>query len=164
MSEPAAPPSVPEVGPTRVSRRTMFVCSAIVAVAAAWALRPLAPTAKPAQLEEAPQSVSQGPARLALDVDAFRAPIWVQAPQLSQAPPDAAPLPPLRIQLLAILREGDIYKAALYDPDADRLFIVASGESVAGRTVDRVLADAVALRDGGGGEVLTLARSAGGAP
>jgi hypothetical protein len=72
-------------------------------------------------------------------------------------PPPPAPPPPLKLQLLAIVREGGEYKAAVYDPDAGRMVIVGAGESVAGRGVASVAADAIELRDGAGVRRLALA-------
>lgn len=161
MSEPLKAEQTPEVGPTRVRPRVVLVCAAVVALAAGWAFRPLPPRSIPAPLEETPETTASSPMRVALDVDAFRAPIWVQPPP-SEPAPDAPPPQPLKIQLLAILRDGEVYRAALYDPDADRLFVAATGEAVAGRVIERVTADSVGLLDRG--EVRTLSLAAGGTP
>lgn len=56
---------------------------------------------------------------------------------------------PLRIQLIAIIDDGDgLLRAALYDEERDRLFIVASGDRVGGHTVTSVAAGGVELTDG----------------
>jgi hypothetical protein len=70
----------------------------------------------------------------------------------------------VRLQLLAITSDGTALRAVLYEPETDRLHIVGDGQTVSGRTVDRVLADGVAFRDDRGGGVLTLSLNPGGAP
>lgn len=162
MSETAGTPRAPEIGPTRVPRRAMLACGTIVAATAVWAFRPHGVRATVTPVGTAPERIAVAPALVTLDVDAFRAPIWVQAPQPLEPPVESTPPRPLKIQLLAILRDGGIYRAALYDPELDRIFVVASGESVAGTTVERVLADGVALGDGG--QIRTLSLVAGGTP
>lgn len=94
----------------------------------------------------------------ALDLDPFRAPIWVAppGPAAEAEPAKQAPPPPLKLQLLAITREGESYLAVLYDPETDRLHVVGAGESVGGRSVDSVEAGAIALRDGSGVRTLAL--------
>ncbi|MFM9995673.1 MAG: hypothetical protein ACKVU4_07720 [Phycisphaerales bacterium] len=93
-----------------------------------------------------------------LDLDPFHAPVWVAppAPADEAEPAKPAPAPPLKLQLLAITRAGEDYRAALYDPETDRLHVVGAGESVGGRSVDRVEANAIALRDGSGVRMLAL--------
>jgi hypothetical protein len=102
----------------------------------------------------------------ALDLAAFRTPIWVAEPT---PPPPAAPAqpppppPPLKIQLLAIIREGDTaYRAAVYDPDTDQILVVAAGEKLGLRTVEQVDKSSLTLRDETGKR--TLALKEGGTP
>lgn len=87
-------------------------------------------------------------AAIPLDLDAFRAPLWVAPP--APPPPVAAvpPPPPLKLQLVAILSENGEYRAALYDPDADLLKVVGRGDSVAGRRIERVGQSDVVVLDG----------------
>lgn len=95
----------------------------------------------------------------ALDLAAFRVPLWVADPA-PPAPPVAAapapPPPPLKIQLLAIIHEGELYKAAVYDPDSDRILVVAAGEKIGTRNVDKVDKTSLTLRDGAAQRVLAL--------
>jgi hypothetical protein len=99
----------------------------------------------------------------ALDLAAFRAPLWVAQPPPPPPPAPAPAPPPLRLQLVAIVQEHAVYKAALYDPDQDRLLIVGTGESVAGRMVEQVAAGTVTIRDHGLARMLSL-KSEGGGP
>lgn len=142
--------------PLRLPRVLVPVCGLAIAVSGAIALWPLPP---PRSLLAPTQSADEEvvPFRLAsLDLDAFRVPIWVAPPPPPAPPTPEPPPPPLRLTLLAIVREGNNYKAALYDPDTDRLLVVASGESVSGRTVESVQSDRVSLRDSKGTRTLVL--------
>ncbi len=99
-----------------------------------------------------------------LDLAAFRVPLWVAdpappAPAVANAP--APPPPPLKIQLLAIIHEDDAYKAAVYDPDSDRILVVAAGGKVGTRKVEKIDEATLTLRDDTGKRVLAL--KAGGA-
>ncbi len=95
----------------------------------------------------------------ALDLAAFRVPLWVAEPA-PPPPPEpvvaVTPPPPLNLQLLAIVREGQVYKAAVYDPDLDRILVVAAGEKVGTRSVQRVDKATMTLRDETGERVLLL--------
>lgn len=140
----------PRTGMTRVHPAFVLACAASVSLCLAWACWPirLPPL-------EAPVLGTHATARIVIrtdtfDAEAFRAPIWLAAviPESAPEPPPTPPPAPLKLQLLAIFREGETYKATLYDPDSDRLFVVASGESVAGRHVDSITAESVTLRQG----------------
>jgi hypothetical protein len=67
-----------------------------------------------------------------------------------------APLPPLKIQLLAILKENGVFKAAVYDPDTDKILVVAAGEKIGSRTVDSIAGSGITLKDGQGVRTLAL--------
>src|SRR5690606_37850712 len=100
----------------------------------------------------------------ALDLDAFRVPLWVAPPappEPEPEPPPSAPPPPLRMQLVAVVGSGEqgpgAYSAVLYDPDTDRLVVVAAGESLAeGRVVEGVTASGVSIRDDHGVRTFAL--------
>jgi hypothetical protein len=139
----------PKVGPTRVPRRLFVICAAVIAASALWTFRPLEhPRVEVPSIESQPHKREQ--VRLAaLDLDPFRAPIWVAEPPPPPAPPPPAPPPPLRLQLLAIARDGETVRAVFYDPDADRVLEVEPGQSLGeGRTVERVGRGSVDVRDG----------------
>lgn len=94
-----------------------------------------------------------------LDLAAFRIPLWVAepAPPAPATPPTPTPPPSqLKLQLLAIIHEGEVCKAAVYDPDLDRILVVAAGEKIGSRSVDKVDKTALTLRDDTGIRVLAL--------
>jgi hypothetical protein len=131
----------------------------VVTGCALWAFWPLPrerveapstdPVAAPQQHDDAPPPV---------DLAAFNAPLWVAPPPPPAPAPVVAapPKPPLKLQLIAIVREGEARKAAIYDPDQDRLFIVGKGDSVAGRVIEEVRASDLTLTDNGGKATLAL--------
>jgi hypothetical protein len=122
-----------------------------------WALWPLRtePFSVPSIIGN--RGESSPSAAVALDMTPFHAPLWV-APPAPPPPPPAAALPaPLKLQLIAILRDGDAgYRAALYDPDTDKLTIVGTGDSIAGRTIERIGAADLSLKVGGLTRTLSL--------
>ncbi len=142
----------------RVARNTLRVLlpAALPAVLALWAFAPLAAPPLPEPFA-APALEERGVAQAALDLAAFHAPLWVTPPAPPPPEPPPPPLPPLRFQLLAVLHEHGVHTAVLYDPDSDRILIVAEGEELAqGRTVERVTAANVRIRDASGTRTLAL--------
>ena len=129
----------------------------VPAASAAWAFAPIGRSLKVTHGVRQQEGTAAPSVPLApLDVEAFRCPLWVAPPA---APPPAAPPPPLpalRLQLLAIVKDGTGYRAMIYDPDADRVFAAGTGDTAAGRKVERVTASDVQLRDGGGLRTLAL--------
>jgi hypothetical protein len=129
-----------------------------VAAAAVWAFSPLeTPDLAPPPAAAPAEAPAAGPVA-ALDLSAFRAPLWIAPPPppppvVAVREPEPPPPPPLKLQLLAIVREGDgSYRALVYDPDTDRLMTLAEGEKLGARTtVETVTAGEVRLRDGGRG-------------
>jgi hypothetical protein len=103
---------------------------------------------------------------VALDQAAFRVPIWVAEAAPPTPPPAIAtpPPPPLKLQLLAIVKEGETYKAAVYDPDSDRLLVLGAGDRVGVRTVNAVSRSSVTLRDETGTRTLALKDAKGETP
>lgn len=124
-------------------------CLVAVVLSAWWALAPLeSPDMSVPELDEL-ETAPDGPRLATLDVDAFRVPLWVSPPAPPEPEPDPPPPPPLRMQLLAVVGGPESYSAVLYDPDADRLVVVAPGEALAqGRVVEGVTARGVRIRDG----------------
>ncbi|MCC6321908.1 MAG: hypothetical protein IT438_10800 [Phycisphaerales bacterium] len=148
-------------------RRTHFAAAtslAAIALAAWWALRPLGVPAfdgaasVASQLPPPPLSDQPLPRRklAALDLTAFSTPLWV-APPVPPAPPAPAeppkPLPPLKVQVIAIVRDGgnadkhEEFTVLVYDPDADRLLSLRTGDQIAGRTIARITEISVELRE-----------------
>ena len=82
------PATIPKVGPTTIPRWLTWSCLALVTAAVLWVCLPLGSTsiAVPdiAADTTAPTSISQ---TAALDVEAFRAPVWVAPPPVAAAAP-----------------------------------------------------------------------------
>lgn len=135
----------------------ILMAGSVLASGAAFALWPVAPTRISPPVFETTTSEPKKPVA-ALDLAAFRTPIWVAEPPppapVVQAP--VPPPPPLKLQLLAIVREADTYKAAVYDPETDRILVVAAGEKLGTRTVEQVDRSSLTLRDDTGKRVLAL--------
>ena len=137
-----------------------------------WALWPLGPTHAAADTE-ASKIVASGAASSALrvfdlskplDLAAFRTPLWVSPPPPPIPPQPPPPPPPLKLQLIAIV-EGDAghgaisptpRSALIYDPDQDKLLSLTEGQSVQGRTVERISATGVDIKDQNGTRSLSL--------
>ena len=62
----------------------------------------------------------------------------------------------IRLQLIGIINDGGQLKAALYDPDTDRLLIVQNGDRIRDHTVTTISAEDVELSDGRSITRLTL--------
>jgi hypothetical protein len=124
------------------------VVAITAAAVGAWAFWPVSP----ASLDEPDLSVRGSPRAEAelpvLEAAAFQTPLWVAQAPPPPPPPAPAPPPPLRLQLIAIVHEQGRYRAALYDPDADELSVVASGDTIGARTVSDVAKDSVTITEG----------------
>lgn len=153
---------------SRGARRALAALLGVGAVAAAglWALAPLEEPDLSIPSVAAPDAEGGVPQSLpALDLAAFRAPLWIAppppppppAPVVAAREPEPPPPPPLKLQLLAIVREEDgTYRALVYDPDQDTLLALTEGQSVGPRTVESVTAEEVTLRDRRGVRALAL--------
>lgn len=153
----------------RERRRGAAWASAVMALAgcAVWAFWPLGSAEVAAPERAAPPVAPSAGAPAPLDLAAFNAPLWVAPPPppppvVASVPPPPPPVPPLRWQLLAIVREGESWRAIVYDPDADRVLSLGEGERSGARQVARVTPAGLEVRDAGG--VRTLALRDGGAP
>src|SRR5262245_2915336 len=161
---PTAPP-FPYPDPLWAARRTTHRALAAAAggllLTTAWALWPLPRTTVQPLLPEMNADNELATAAGPLDLSVFDAPVWIVAaapPPPAPLPPEALPPPPLRLQLLGIIRNQSdgAYRAALYDPDADKVFVVASGDPVAGRLVKSIEPRAVLLAQGTSVQALNL--------
>lgn len=166
------------IDPVARARRTTIVvgavCGVLVGLAVTWCCWPLgAEDGDPSADSTLTAAVASTPQTApSLNLAGFEAPLWTAPPPRAVATVPAAPpppLPPLRLQLLGIFQVGGgtgeaahagdavaSYRALLYDPDQDKVVIVASGDSIAQRRVDSVDKNAVALRDTGGVRTLAL--------
>ncbi len=147
----------------RRTRRASAVCAGVVLLAAMYALWPVTiePVSVPTPLSSDSESLAAGEASgpVPLDLAAFETPLWLAPPpppptEIAAKPPP--PPPPLKLELLGILREGESYRAVVYDPETDKVTVLSSGDTLAGRTVGRITAETVAIKDGAGTRTLTL--------
>lgn len=135
--------------------------------AGVWALRPLPPIDPKSEtrLQSPPGARAETRRSAEVTPQAFSVPIWIAppAPPSPPVPPPPAPVrPALKLQLLAIIREGGVDRAILYDPDLDRLFSRVAGETLGDRTVRLVTSERVDITDGDVVRTLAL-RNDGGA-
>lgn len=149
----------------RVGRARLTLAGLAIGLSAAWACWPLGTLQVDVPAIAAGPAAMPEPARVALDLSAFSAPMWVapepvQRVRAATAPP---PPPPLRWQLLAIVREDAGYKALLYDPDADKVLVLTEGDQSGSRRIARVTPTSVDIRDAAGVRTLAL-RESGGRP
>ena len=136
----------------RSLRLTWFLGCAIIALCALWAWQPHEPNERseiPLNLHPATTPLIEDEEER-IDHGAFIARLWNPPSPPPEARPEAPDRllteqsAPPRLQLIGITDDGRKLRAALYDPDADRLFIVASGDHVNKHTVT-VTPDAVEL-------------------
>ncbi len=107
-----------------------------------------------------PPSTPSDSLQVPLDPSAFSAKLWNPPPEVSEevTVQRTVPRKPLRLQLVGIIDDGQALRAAVYDPDTDRLLILASGERVHQHTITSITADAVMLADDRVSHRLTLRR------
>lgn len=132
-----------------------------------WALLPIRTTAVPSDIPSTMASSNTSAVVEPLDFAAFDASAFHASADSVRAlaaamvvpppvvPPTPLPPPALKFQLLGIskdradFRDGSsTYRAVLYDPDTDRLYVVATGQQVLGHEVTRVSAIDVAIVNG----------------
>ncbi len=110
-----------------------------------------------AELDAPPPDGSGGETIEPFDRAAFAAAIWnppAATKRSSATVETTAPVPPPRLQLIGIVHDTDeigavILRAALYDPDTDKLHLVASGERVGAVTVVTIEPGVVFLESAG---------------
>lgn len=162
-------PVLPTIGPTRVPHAAWMLAMSALGLAAAWAFWPLQERLSKSEMSaESPTPDADAlpfVASAPFDLDAFRVPIWVTPPPPPPPPPIAQatpPQPPLKLQLLAISRDAGapgepaVLRATLYDPETDRLLIVAHGDTIGTRRVESLTEQAVALAGPDGQHKLSL--------
>ena len=162
----------PVLALNRSTRAWAIAAGALALGVGVWAFWPI--DRAPLSLESASGAEHAPPPKLALNADAFAAPLW------TPTPPAPAPVvvqkpvtPPLKLQLIGITRDtppqggSPVLRAALYDPDSDKLLIVAAGEKIKligtatspsspTYTVASLTADAIELTDGETTRTLSL--------
>lgn len=141
-------------------RLTWLLGAALVTLSAAWAWRPVEqsePRGFFIDLHAPPTTPIDDEDHL-FDQGAFVVRLWNPPPEVRDALVDgqtAPPPKPPRLQLIGIIDDGRQLRAALYDPEADRLLIVATGDRVKQHTIT-ITADAVELANGRATHRLTL--------
>lgn len=136
-----------------------------VAFAISWSIWPL-PRVAPfdATLEEPESAGGEDEPVTLFARSAFAARIWNPPAALEAGAPvvtAAKPAPPPRLQLIGIVHDtaedgSPLLRAALYDPDTDKLHIVASGEQIGVVTITVVDAKGVDLEASGRANRLVL--------
>lgn len=129
---------------------------AALAACAAWAFRPLHHNLPLAARETELAAATEPSPAPPLDLAAFRVPLWVAPPAPPPAPAAAPPPPPLRLQLIAIARDNGMLRASVYDADTDTILVVAAGDRIVGRLVERVTEADIAFLDRGQSRALSL--------
>lgn len=170
--------------PSKRSTSRLCIAGCIVCVGALmWALWPLeaggikreAEAISTRALAAAGQPKNAGRiASAPIDLRAFDAQLWKAPPKpppIAAAPPAPAPAaPPLRLQLVAIIQEQlqtpgalapAIRRAALFDPDTNRLHSVSSGDTLLRYRVGTISADSLQLSDTNGSTSHTLRMKSG---
>ena len=133
---------------------------ALAVVAGVWALWPQeTPTLQLAKVENASGAAHQPPSP-AVRSDFLALKLWTPPPPPVETHKPAAPAPrlPLKLQLVGITRESGegTLRAALYDPETDKLLIVTSGERAGVFTVASLTKDEIGLMDEQGVRILSL--------
>lgn len=133
--------------------------ASLVALAAWWSLAEHEPASiQPEDRGISPESVttkSAQPTLATVDPTSFDVALW-NPPMPPPPPPPAAPaprqvaqrIPPLNVQLLAIVRrpvDGTL-AAVLYDPKSDTLYTLGTGEMLFGHTIAHITGDVVSFR------------------
>jgi hypothetical protein len=101
------------------------------------------------------------PAPDPFDARAFNVALWnpTEARKLATgAASGAASRPATRFQLVGITEDKGVLRAALFDPDGDRLWIVGNGDTIPGQRVEKLTASEVVLVGNSGTTRLALRR------
>lgn len=101
----------------------------------------------PPHIDETPDALPP------LDKEAFAVQLWNPPPEQRVAAAETRSRPPrdvkpFRLQLIGIIHEDGTRRAAVYDPDDDRLGIVGEGDEFASRLVTTVTLQSVTFTDG----------------
>ena len=168
--KPTRDPLAHQVAKTRV---VLWVCALVVLAAMSVRWWPVEaegtlPGSVAKEAEALPDAGEADPVTHSsrLDLAAFDRAMWLvsaasEVPKTASDKP-APPPPPLTLQLLGLVNENGTAKAILYDSASDRVRVVAVGDSIGDRKVERIDAQGVAIRDGVGVRTLALKGGAGG--
>jgi len=160
----------------RRRRRVLGAGGAVAVVAAFWAAWPLVAPQPDGEYfsgvpslaggaQENPRAGARsapGPMPSAtLDPEAFRVALWTPPPlkdAVVAAPPPPPP-PPFKLQLLGITGDGTTaspLRACLYDPETDRVLLVAQGDTVKPFLIRQLTREYIEFVDGARVERLSL--------
>lgn len=148
--------------PIRFVRRralaTWLTGGAALVPVAYWALRPLPKASAPVPALPTLSAESSPAEEQRIDPSVFAVTLWSPRPPAPTTPPavradpSPAPAPPLKLQLIGIVAEPAIseseppqFRAALYDPETDRLYLVAPGEHVGIHRIGEITAHSVTV-------------------
>ncbi len=153
------------IGPRRIGKRSVLIAGGAIGLIAAaiWAAAPLRLPAIETGPERSPVALASSESVEPLDIDAFRAPLWVAPPAPPEPEPEPEPErppppPPLRVELIAIVAESGVFSAILYDPTADSVLVVKAGHELSGgRVVEAIDATGLSVAGPRGVQRLALA-------
>ena len=145
-------------------RITWLIGALAIVMCAWWAALPLEPhptgtaitlnQSSPGLIEKSPNAADT------INLVAFAARLWNPvAPQETDQQREskiAKRQESIPFQLIGIINDGGQLKAALYDPDTDRLLIVQNGDRIRDHTVTAISAEMIELSDGRSTTRLTL--------
>lgn len=144
-------------------RRVVRIGVASSVVALVWAFWPqrgdvVTDRATARTLDDA---IAAASADRSIDPGVFDVALWTPppAPVVKDAVAVAPPPPPLKFQLLGISGDGtndSPLRAALYDPDTDRVILIGQGEKLSSFTVRTLTNEAIEFVDGTRIERLSL--------
>jgi len=159
----------------RRRRRVLIAGAAVALVATFWVVWPLiapqyddvyaagVPSAGAARENPGPRARSATDPRppATLDAEAFQVALWTPPPLKNAvvAVPPPPPPPPFKLQLLGIAGDGTAdspLRACLYDPETDRVLLVAQGDTVKPFLIRRLTRENIEFVDGTRVERLTL--------
>lgn len=151
--------SIPRRRIPELFRPRVLACAAFLFGCGLWAFTPLEARLppEPAPSRSTPTKVPTGP--LPFNAAAFHTPVWISPAKeeaLADVSPPPPPAPPVRFQLVAVIRGESGHKAVLYDPDADRLIVLGENQSSRGLTAIRLTPTSVDLSDNAGVRTLAL--------
>ena len=125
-----------------------------------WALAPLdaigvsAPDLQPTSM---PQPTSEEQER-PFDQRAFAIKLWRVPAKPVEVAQSAEPPKASNLQLIGIINENGVHRAAIYDVEADRLLILASGDHIGKYSITSVTPKSVELSDGRATQTLKLSQ------
>lgn len=155
-----------------VQRRVLHTggaCCVIAMGVVIWLLaRPLGP-GYPGVGRDLPVPPSEPDVAGGIDASVFDVALWTPppAPVVKDAVAVAPPPPPLKFQLLGISGDGtndSPLRAALYDPDTDRVLLIGQGEKLSSFTVRTLTNEAIEFVNGTRIERLSLREPANSQP